>query len=114
MIWLYTFRGGIKTIVFTDALQSLVLIVTIILMIANMMQLSGWSLSESVGRVVGSGLSRTFVVDDFVSDRNFFKQFFSGIFIVVAMTGLLQDMMQTTLSEFAQAIFQTASKNIKS
>lgn len=98
MIWLYTFRGGIKTIVFTDALQSLVLIVTIILMIANMMQLSGWSLSESVGRVVGSGLSRTFVVDDFVSDRNFFKQFFSGIFIVVAMTGLSQDMMQTTLS----------------
>ena len=54
--------------------------------------------SRAFCRVVGSGLSRTFVVDDFVSDRNFFKQFFSGIFIVVAMTGLSQDMMQTTLS----------------
>jgi len=98
MIWLYTFRGGIKTIVFTDALQSVVLFVTIILMIINMTDLLGLSSKTAIKAIYESPMSHTFVFDDWVSDKNFFKQFLSGIFIVIAMTGLSQDMMQTTLS----------------
>ena len=98
MIWLYTFRGGIKTIVFTDALQSVVLFVTIILMIINMTDLLGLSSKAAIKAIYESPMSHTFVLDDWVSDKNFFKQFFSGVFIVIAMTGLSQDMMQTTLS----------------
>ena len=98
MIWLYTFRGGIKTIVFTDALQSVVLFVTIILMIINMTDLLGLSSKAAIKAIYESPMSHTFVFDDWVSDKNFFKQFLSGVFIVIAMTGLSQDMMQTTLS----------------
>jgi sodium:solute symporter family protein len=98
MIWLYTFRGGIKTIVFTDALQSVVLFVTIILMIINMTDLLGLSPKAAIKAIYESPMSHTFVFDDWVSDKNFFKQFLSGVFIVIAMTGLSQDMMQTTLS----------------
>ena len=98
MIWLYTFRGGIKTIVFTDALQSVVLFVTIILMIINMTDLLGLSSKTAIKAIYESPMSHTFVFDDWVSDKNFFKQFLSGVFIVIAMTGLSQDMMQTTLS----------------
>lgn len=98
MIWLYTFRGGIKTIVFTDALQSLVLFATIVLMLVGIIDLLDYSPIEAVRTVWDSHLSRTFVWSDFVSDKNFFKQFFSGMFVVIVMTGLSQDMMQTTLS----------------
>jgi len=98
MIWLYTFRGGIKTIVFTDALQSLVLFAVIIFMLINVVNLLDFSLFDAMKSVNLSDYSKTFIFSDFVSDKNFFKQFFSGIFVVIVMTGLSQDMMQTTLS----------------
>ena len=98
LIWLYTFRGGIKTIVFTDALQSFVLFVVIIIMLINIANLLNFSLFDAVKSINSSDFSKTFIFFDFVSDRNFFKQFFSGIFVVIVMTGLSQDMMQTTLS----------------
>ncbi|MDR3327638.1 MAG: sodium:solute symporter [Prevotellaceae bacterium] len=98
VIWLYTNRGGIGTIVFTDALQSFILFLAIILMIFHVTRMLDFSFIETIKAIKNSGLSRTFVFSDFVSSRNFFKQFFSGIFIVVVMTGLSQDMMQTTLS----------------
>ena len=98
MIWLYTFRGGIKTIVFTDALQSFVLFSVIIMMLFNIANLLDFSFFDMMKSVNSSNFSKTFIISDFVSDKNFFKQFFSGIFIVIVMTGLSQDMMQTTLS----------------
>ena len=98
MIWLYTFRGGIKTIVFTDALQSFVLFAVIIMMLINVVNLLDFSFFDAMKSVNLSDFSKTFILSDFVSDKNFFKQFFSGIFIVIVMTGLSQDMMQTTLS----------------
>ena len=97
MIWLYTFRSGIGTIVWTDALQTIVLFAAIILMLFQVSKLMNLSLMEAVHTVKDSPLSRTFVFD-WASDRNFFKQFFSGVFIVVVMTGLSQDMVQSTLS----------------
>jgi SSS family transporter len=98
VIYLYTNRSGIKTIVWTDALQSLILFLVIILMLFQVVKMLGFSFGEAVNAIKDSELSRTFVFSDFVSSRNFFKQFFSGIFIVIVMTGLSQDMMQTTLS----------------
>ena len=97
IIWLYTFRSGIATIVWTDALQTLVLVAAIILMLVQVTKLMNLSFSETVETIKNSPLSRIFVFD-WASDRNFFKQFFSGVFIVVVMTGLSQDMMQSTLS----------------
>jgi len=97
MIWIYTFRSGIGTIVWTDALQTFVLFVTIIMMLFQVTQSMNLSFSETVQMIKDSPLSRTFDFD-WMSDRNFFKQFFSGVFIVVVMTGLSQDMVQSTLS----------------
>jgi Na+/proline symporter len=98
VIWLYTNRAGIGTIVFTDALQSLILFLAIILMLFQVIRMLDFSFIETIKAIKSSDLSKTFVFSDFVSNRNFFKQFFSGIFIVIVMTGLSQDMMQTTLS----------------
>ena len=97
MVWLYTFRSGIGTIVWTDALQTLVLFATIILMLFQVTKLMDFSFIEAYKTIKNSHLSRVFEFD-WMSNRNFFKQFFSGIFIVVVMTGLSQDMVQSTLS----------------
>ena len=97
MIWLYTFRSGIGTIVWTDALQTIVLFAVIILMLFQVVDAMNLSFMETIHTVKDSPLSRIFVFD-WMSDRTFFKQFFSGVFIVVVMTGLSQDMVQSTLS----------------
>jgi len=97
MIWLYTYRSGIGTIVWTDALQTIVLFAAIILMLFQVTKLMDISFTEAVQTIKDSPMSRIFVLD-WASERNFFKQFFSGIFIVVVMTGLSQDMVQSTLS----------------
>ena len=97
MIWLYTFRSGIGTIVWTDMLQTIVLFTAIILMLFQTTKAMNLSLTETIHTIKASPLSRMFEFD-WMSDRNFFKQFLSGIFIVVVMTGLSQDMVQSTLS----------------
>ena len=97
-VWVYTHTSGIKTIVWTDALQTLCLVITLICIIGFVVQqldfkgLSVWQTIDS------TPYSRIFVFDDWVSRQNFFKQFFSGIFIVIVMTGLDQDMMQKNLT----------------
>ena len=97
-VWIYTHTSGIKTIVWTDALQTLCLVITLICIIGFVVQqldfkgLSVWQTIDS------TPYSRIFVFDDWVSRQNFFKQFFSGIFIVIVMTGLDQDMMQKNLT----------------
>lgn len=96
-IWMYTFRSGLRTIVWTDALQTLILFASIILMLFKVTQSMNMSFAETFNLIKESPMSHTFVFD-WMSDRNFFKQFFSGIFIVIVMTGLSQDMIQSTLS----------------
>jgi len=99
LIWLYTFRGGIKTIVWTDTLQTLCMIVAVIatiIAIADGMQLS---LGNVVLEIKNSDYASIFNFEGGWSDpKNFFKQFFSGAFIAVVMTGLDQDMMQKNLT----------------
>mgnify|MGYP004457641949 FL=1 len=98
LIWLYTRRGGIKTIVWTDTFQTLCMMVALLMIIYHVMDHLGMSVGEAVSAVAADSHSRIFVFDDFMSTQNFFKQFFSGIFIVVAMTGLDQHMMQKNLT----------------
>ena len=98
LIWLYTHRGGVRTLVFTDSLQTLCLFTSLLIIIYMVMRQSGLSLSEAVGAIAGDERSRIFVLDDWVSRQNFWKQLLSGAFIVVVMTGLDQDMMQKNLT----------------
>ena len=98
LIWLYTHRSGIRTIVWTDSLQTFCLLLALGLIVYQVMQKLNLDLNGVVETVKNSGYDRIFVFDDWQSKQNFFKQFFSGIFITIVMTGLDQDMMQKNLS----------------
>ena len=93
LIWLYTRRGGIKTLVWTDTFQTLCMFAALILIIYNVARHLGMSMGEAA-----DSHSRIFVFDDWITKQNFWKQFLSGIFIVIVMTGLDQDMMQKNLT----------------
>lgn len=98
LIWLYTRKGGIKTLVWTDTFQTLCMFTALVLIIGHVMQMLGMTASEAISTVWADSHSRIFVFDDWVSKQNFWKQFISGIFIVIVMTGLDQDMMQKNLT----------------
>lgn len=98
LIWLYTYKSGIKTIVWTDTLQAIIMIAALILLVV---QVAGQLNTESGSlftSIFENKHARIFVFDDWHSKQNFFKQFFSGIFIAIVMTGLDQDMMQKNLT----------------
>ena len=98
LIWLYSRRGGVKTLVWTDTFQTTCLFTVLILIIVNVAGALGLNFSETVAAIADSPHSRIFVFDDWVSRQNFWKQFLSGIFVVIVMTGLDQDMMQKNLT----------------
>ncbi len=98
LIWLYTFRGGIKTVVWTDTLQTafmLAAVVITIFFIGNELGLK--SLGDYISSVADDSRSEIFNWD-WKAGTNFFKQFVSGAFITIVMTGLDQDMMQKNLT----------------
>ena len=98
LIWLYTSHSGIKTIVWTDTLQTIILITTLVLIIVQTVHMIDIPLSELTTQIMQSENTRIFVWDDWHSKQHFVKQFFSGIFIAIVMTGLDQDMMQKNLT----------------
>ena len=98
LIWLYTRRGGIKTLVWTDTFQTICMMAALLIIIAEVVGKLDMTMGEAFSAVMADSHSRIFVFDDFVSTQNFFKQFISGVFIVVVMTGLDQDMMQKNLT----------------
>ncbi len=98
LIWLYTFRSGIKAIVWTDTLQTVVMVGALVLLIVEAARHIGMGAGELASTLAHSEMTRVFVLDDWHSKQNFFKQFFSGIFIAIVMTGLDQDMMQKNLT----------------
>lgn len=98
LIWLYTRKGGIKTLVWTDSFQTTCMFAALILIIYQVMAALGMSPSEAVAAIAHDSHSRLFVFDDWFSRQNFWKQFLSGIFVVIVMTGLDQDMMQKNLT----------------
>ncbi len=98
LIWIYTARSGIKTIVWTDTLQTFILIAALVMIFWEVMSNMGLNVGETIQTIKSSEHSRMFVFDNWHSTQNFFKQFLSGIFITMVMTGLDQDMMQKNLS----------------
>lgn len=98
LIWLYTRGGGIKTLVWTDTFQTICLFSALLIIIYKVVGELGMSIPEAISAIAADEHSRIFVMDDWVSKQNFWKQFLSGVFIVIVMTGLDQDMMQKNLT----------------
>ncbi len=98
LIWVYTFRSGISTIVWTDTLQTFFMLVATGVAIYYISDSLGISGSNLVAYVSESELSQIFFFDDYKSANYFWKQFLSGAFITIVMTGLDQDMMQKNLT----------------
>jgi Na+/proline symporter len=97
LILLYTFRGGIKTIVWTDTLQTTFMLTAVVITIFIVGQSLGMGIGDLFSAAKSNGYTRMFVLD--VNDPRFFlKQFLAGMFITIVMTGLDQDMMQKNLS----------------
>ena len=99
LIWVYTFRGGIKTIVWTDTLQTICMLAAVILTIIAIAQELGTGIGGLGALIQQSDYSQIFFFEGGWSDpNNFYKQFFGGALIAIVMTGLDQDMMQKNLS----------------
>ena len=98
LIWIYTFRGGIKTIVWTDTLQTLFMITAVVLSIYFITDSLGWSFSEFLASDELKSYSTVFNTDSILDKNYFLKSFFGGLFITICMTGLDQDMMQKNLT----------------
>lgn len=97
-VWLYTQQGGVKSLIWTDTLKTVCLVGSLVLSIVFIMQALGMSLGEMAHEVSASPYSQVFFFDDPASDRYFWKMFLAGIVLLIAMTGLDQDMMQRNLS----------------
>ena len=99
LIWGYTFRGGLKTIIITDTLQTVFLVASVILSIYFICSSLNMNISEAFDAVKNSHYSKIFFTDHFVTNKfHFTKQFLGGIFVTIGMFGLDQDLMQKNLS----------------
>ena len=98
LIWLYTFRGGIKTIIWTDTLQTLFMLLSVGITVVVITKAMNLSFSGMITSIAESEYSKLFEFSDRSSKQFFIKQFFSGAFITIVMTGLDQDMMQKNLT----------------
>ena len=104
LIWVYTFKGGIKTIVYTDTFQTLFLVSAVIIctvIIAQVLNLDLFGLFDritSTKTTNGGSMTQIFFFDDPNAKIYFPKQFFGGMFLAIAMTGLDQDLMQKNLT----------------
>ena len=98
IVLVYTFRGGVKSVIWTDTLKTVCMVVSIVLTIVFIAKDLGLDFSGVVQTVRGSEYSRIMFLDDVDHPEYFWKQFLAGVFTVIAMTGLDQDMMQRTLS----------------
>jgi SSS family solute:Na+ symporter len=98
LIWVYTNKSGIKTIIWTDTLQTFFMLASVVFCIVIVSQDLGLNISTISGFIAESDFSKTFFFDDISSPNYFWKQFLSGAFIAIVMTGLDQDMMQKNLT----------------
>jgi Na+/proline symporter len=98
LVWLYTYRSGIKTILWTDTLQTFCLIGTLVIILWQVKNYMGLDFSGMMQTITQSPHFRIFEWQDWNSRQHFVKQFFNGVFITIVMTGLDQDMMQKNLS----------------
>ncbi len=98
LIWVYTFRSGIKTIIWTDTLQTASMLLAVIVTIFVIKDSMDWGFGEMTSAIAESDYSNVFFFDDWNDSKHFVKQFLAGMFITISMTGLDQDMMQKNLS----------------
>lgn len=98
LVWLYTFQGGVKSLIWTDSLKTFCLIVSVGLCIYYISDDLGLGFSSMLSSIRDSDMSKAFFLDDVKDGRFFFKQFLAGVFLVIATTGLDQDLMQKNLS----------------
>lgn len=98
LIWIYTARGGIKTIVWTDTLQTLFMLGSVVVAIYFVKDELNWTFTELFAAPEIAPYTKTFFMDSFLDKDYFWKSFFGGMFITICMTGLDQDMMQKNLT----------------
>lgn len=98
LVWLYTFRGGVKSLIWTDVLKTFCLIVSVVLCIYYIASDLQLNFSGLISTISDSDYSKIFFFDDVNDKQYFFKQFLAGVFTFIAMNGLDQDMMQRNLS----------------
>ena len=98
IVLLYTFRGGVKSVIWNDTLKTVCMVVSIILAMVFIAKDLGLDFKGMVATIKGSEYSRIFFFDDVNHKEYFWKQFLAGVFTVIAMTGLDQDMMQRTMA----------------
>ncbi len=98
LVWAYTRRGGVKTLIPTDIMQTVALVGGVVAPLVCLIAALGWSWREAVDEVAASPMARMWEFGDASSPRWFWKMAVSGAFVLVAMTGLDQDMMQRNLS----------------
>ncbi|MEJ7646063.1 MAG: sodium:solute symporter [Chryseolinea sp.] len=98
LIWIYTYKGGVKTIVWTDSFQTIFLISAVCVAVWEITQKLGMSVPEMISAVKGSQYGRMFYFDDPNSTVYFWKQFIGGAFIAITMTGMDQEIMQKNLT----------------
>ncbi|AUP78217.1 sodium:solute symporter [Flavivirga eckloniae] len=98
LIWLYTFKGGIKTIVWTDTLQTLFMLVAVVIAIILITDKLDWTLSEFLASNELAQYNKIFFTESFLTKNHLIKSFLGGMFIAICMTGLDQDMMQKNLT----------------
>lgn len=98
LIWIYTARGGIKTIVWTDTLQTLFMLSSVAVAIYFISTELNWTFADYFSAEALQPYTKTFFTDNFLAKNYFWKSFFGGMFITICMTGLDQDMMQKNLT----------------
>ena len=98
LIWLYTFQGGIKTVIWTDTIQTFFMILSVLISIFFITNSFDQTLFEFLNSEFYSKKSQVFILDDFYNKSYFMKSFLGGMFITICMTGLDQDMMQKNLT----------------
>jgi len=98
LVWLYTFRGGVKSLIWTDSLKTLCLLLSVGLCIWYIARDLNFSFSDVMQRITNSQWSRIFFFDNPNEKQYFWKQFIAGAFTMIATNGLDQDMMQRNLS----------------
>ena len=98
LIWFYTYRSGMKTIIWTDTLQTTFMLLTVIIIAYTLITRLNLDFFSTFQLISTSDYSNIFFIDDWTDKKFFFKQFFSGVFMAIVMTGLDQDQMQKNLS----------------
>lgn len=96
--WAYTLRGGVRSVLLTDWIKTGVMLTAVVVTMHALLDGLGWSLGEGWRQLVASPEARIFCFDEPASDRYFWRMFAAGVVLLVAMTGLDQDMMQRNLS----------------